>query len=60
MNRKKLLEAIDARFKGDANSERTATLHEGIRHLSDADLVVFAQNIGIDTDELLQGKPSHV
>lgn len=53
MNRNKLVEAMEARFRMFSTHEQLTAFSEALRLIvRDADLVVAAKNMGIDTNIL--------
>lgn len=52
MNRNKLIEAMEARYRMFSTAQQVMVLGEVLSKINDADLVVIAQDMGIDTDIL--------
>lgn len=55
MDRKKIMEAIVRKFNESNAPHQEDQLRDALKRIPDMDLVVFAQEIGIDTDAVLTG-----
>lgn len=56
MNRTKLMDAIVEKFKTSPHYIKEQQLTEAMRYMSDANLITFANEIGVNTDELFEGR----
>lgn len=60
MNRQRLFDAIWLEYKNRTSTGKEQILVEALKTMSDSNLIMFAQDIGIDTDKILTEQPANV
>mgnify|MGYP001569004737 CR=1 FL=1 len=54
MDREKIVEAILAIYRKQSNTAQMEMYRNALKHIGDSNLIVLAQNIGVDTDAVLE------